>query len=360
MTGSRILVNCCIAGSLAVGIWAALPTDANETPKLTVKLPTSSQPAGSPGVVGPPRRVLKNGGAAGKHACPAGQAFSEGHCEAMCMEGKKWDGKGCSAAPIDIAWVAVAPGMAWIRGGSFLMGSESGPADEQPSHYVTQRWPFALDRTEVSVADFGACVRVGVCSAPAPMTASDPLESDLHCNWAKETQEKHPMNCVDWNAARRYCEWAGKRLPTEAEWEYAARGTSEGDFVWGAKWPPPADVGNFADESSRELQGDGAVLSGYTDHFATTSPVRASRTNTFGVIGMSGNVQEWVEDAYSPTAYVKGESFEPLLTTGTDRVVRGGSWRTGTRDGLRAATRTSQPPSWRSTALGFRCAMTLD
>ena len=348
-----------LGAAIVLGSWLSVPSDAHESAVLPVKLP-SAVSATTQTLPGPPRKILKNGGGAGKHACPAGKAYSAGRCEAICAEGQKWDGKACKPAPVDVAWVVVAPGMVWIRGGSFQMGSDNGDPDEQPSRFVTQRWAFAMDRTEVSAGDFAACVNAGVCAAPGALASADPLESDAYCNWGKAKREKHPMNCVDWTAARGYCEWAGKRLPTEAEWEYAAKGNTTGDFIWGTKWPPPGDVGNLADESAKALLGEGAVVSGYTDNYPTTSPVHASRTNSVGLIEMAGNVQEWVEDAYDPAAYSKGDAYEPLFTTGSERVTRGGSWRTGTREALRASVRTRQQPNWRSTSLGFRCAMTLD
>jgi formylglycine-generating enzyme required for sulfatase activity len=220
--------------------------------------------------------------------------------------------------------------MALIPAGTFMMGSASGEGyhDEHPRHLVRVA-AFQMDRTEVTVAAYDACVREGQCTAAARAGESG------FCNDGYTDRAKHPVNCVDYDQAAAFCRWAGKRLPTEEEWEYAARGTDGRAWPWGdepasnqlcwelgssgSKAPKTCEVGSFP-------RGD--------------SP--------FGLHDMAGNVWEWTSSGYS-TDYSKARDDAA-------KVYRGGSWSYGSPSGVRSALRGRDPPAFRSDFLGLRCA----
>ena len=123
--------------------------------------------------------------------------------------------------------------MAWLPGGQFLMGSreDRGDPDQRPRHVVNMSG-FCMERTEVTVGAYG---RYWALRGHPPELAPD---EGLNCNWRRADRVDHPMNCVDWRAAREYCEWPGhpggsRRLPTEAQWEFAAHGPEGGRYPWG-------------------------------------------------------------------------------------------------------------------------------
>lgn len=180
---------------------------------------------------------------------------------------------------------------------------------------------FRIDRTEVRVSEYRKCVESGTCSAPA---------SDEGCNWNLPDRDEHPVNCVDWRQARSYCGWVGKRLPTEIEWEKAARGSDGRRYPWG----------------NSEASCDHAVIStsGAAGCGADSTWPVASRSmgrSPFGLFDMAGNVLEWTNDAAGSSA--------------DERVARGGSWRSAARP-VRASSRDWLPAGMRDASVGFRCA----
>jgi eukaryotic-like serine/threonine-protein kinase len=209
-----------------------------------------------------------------------------------------------------------------IPAGSFMMGSDNGAKDERPTHRV-EVGSFEIDQTEVVVAAYEGCRRAGICT---PSEASD------QCNAGKPEKANHPINCVDLNQARAYCAWARKRLPTEEEWEYAARGTDGREYPWGKS--APADQLCWTPTSAnRGTCPAGAFPSG-------ASP--------FGVLDLSGNVWEWTASGYS-----KDYQSERA----TDRfVLRGGGWRTDDRLMVSVTERYGEFPENRALNIGFRCA----
>ena len=223
-----------------------------------------------------------------------------------------------------------AAGLVVIVGGRFRMGSDEGGADERPVHEVSVP-TFALDRTEVTVEAYEACVKAGACTVAG---AARPTTS---CNAGQRDRKRHPINCVDWNQASAYCASAGKRLPTEEEWEYASRGADGRTFPWGNA-PPSAQVC---------WNGEGRA------ERTTTCEVGAfpSGASPFGVLDMAGNVWEWTSSAYSE------QYGNPPID---DRhVYRGGSFYFDVPSGLRASARSAGAPSVKSYVLGFRCARSL-
>lgn len=232
-------------------------------------------------------------------------------------------------------------GMVLIPGGPFKMGCDvtvGKPcgADEVPIHTVTLS-TYAIDRTEVTAGDYRKCMDTGACDAPVNTMDSRPCNVDL------EGRDEYPVNCVDWERASRYCVWAGKRLPTEAEWEKAARGTDERWYPWGSK-PPDCTRGNIF-HKLRGCVGDTARVGGYP---AGASP--------YGVQDMLGNVLEWVRDYYNAHYYYDANDQDPSgPLSGDHRVLRGSSYGDTSQAGHHASARYHLPPSTAGSHIGFRC-----
>jgi formylglycine-generating enzyme required for sulfatase activity/serine/threonine protein kinase len=249
--------------------------------------------------------------------------------------------------------------MVKIPAGTFKMGSEDGEKDEKPAHEVVVS-AFEMDRTEVTVAAYRACVEAGKCEASdtvyAPdyyKTAADVKLFSGFCNWGKTDRATHPINCVDWKQAAAFCEWAGKRLPTEEEWEYAARGTDGRKYPWGDSAPGPTLLNACGAECRVMWAKKGfttKVMYEGTDGYEDTAPVGsfASGASPFGLQDMAGNVWEWTSSWYSAD-YSKNRA-------GTYRVYRGGGWGNDAPADVRAADRNRNAPSDRDYDLGFRCA----
>jgi formylglycine-generating enzyme required for sulfatase activity len=267
--------------------------------------------------------------------------------------------------------VTGTPGMVKIPGGSFFMGcTEKDPACQptaQPQHELTVS-PFELDVHEVSVEVYEACVAAGRC--PVPEDVSAECNFDVKTKKAKPGKEKHPMNCVKWFYANAFCNNNGKRLPTEAEWELAARGDCSKLgatcaekmplYPWGDEWPPPKGAGNFADMSAKASQSMWNIIEGYDDGFPGAAPVGSFTANAYGIHDLAGNVKEWVGDVYVTTFYATSPKTNPQSTTGSwFKSVRGGDFHLGKPEHLRADRRNGIDPAAEDIYLGFRCAKTI-
>jgi formylglycine-generating enzyme len=249
-----------------------------------------------------------------------------------------------------------------IRGGSFTMGSDTPAvararelceleprgkecsnrelfpslfADELEPHQVVLD-DYWIDRTEVTCAAYRRCTEVGVCRGPSNTAAR-----------AWTARDDYPMSLVSWDDATTYCAWRGARLPTEAEWERAARGWSARAFPWGNVFNPMVlNHGRFAFDPLDD--GDG---------FAELGPVGSfpEGATPEGVLDLAGNVEEWVADWYAPS-YPEQDTVNPKgPPTGDVRVIRGGSFQSG-RPWLRATARSFDLPTRRRGWRGFRCA----
>ena len=249
------------------------------------------------------------------------------------------DDTGC----VDGATTSGLGGTTWVTicGGTYQMGSTEGSSNETPIHTVTVP-TFEMLATEVTVTQYGQCPNPGDCSDP---------NTGGSCNWNAGGYEGHPVNCVDWQQAVDFCEWVGGRLPSESEWEYAARsGGQDIDYPWGDDEATcdyavmDDDTHSSGCDTGRTWAVCGKSPDGDTDQ---------------GLCDMSGNVWEWVQDWYHSDyetpccAPDDGSAWED--PSGSDRVVRGGGIGNGA-DFLRAAARAVYDPGDDFYVFGFRCA----
>jgi len=239
----------------------------------------------------------------------------------------------------------------YIPAGTFHMGGFDVRAapDEFPAHAVTLD-AYWMDQLEVTNAMYQLCVSAGVCTPPQN------FGTQRKANYYNNPEFKdYPVVYVTWGQAKTYCEWAGRRLPTEAEWERAARGDDMRTFPWGE------DKADYRFANFNMLVRDTSRVGSY--------PLGAS---PFGVLDMAGNVAEWTNDIYSPTFYASAlEMLNPMGPTSSSslkRVVRGGSLGDAEIN-IRVSKRSSVlgsnlnvPPGTEaylgdfSSRIGFRCA----
>jgi formylglycine-generating enzyme required for sulfatase activity len=241
------------------------------------------------------------------------------------------DGASMPVTPVDFR-VSSVDGMTqvFVPAGKFIMGTDEKNAQKnRPAHQVTLD-AFWMDQTEVTNAMYALCVEAGTCSAPWP---------DTNPFYGKSKYKDYPVVYVTWDAADTYCHWAGRRLPTEAEWEKAARGTDGRSYPWGNN-PPDMRLANF--------------------DLNIGAPIDASRytlgASPYGVLNMVGNVREWVADWFNEFYYVVAPHDNPQgPPTGTQKSLRGGSYLDGASE-IRVFNRFSHAPASPGINRGFRCA----
>lgn len=218
-------------------------------------------------------------------------------------------------------------GMAFIAGGKLRMGRDDGPKSEAPAHDVTVE-PFFIDLTEVTVKDYTACVDAKKCEV---------AETGEFCNGNKADRQNHPINCINVRSAEAYCSFVGKRLPSEQEWERAARGDDGRLYPWGSTPAPNSDL--ICWKRLAEKLGTCEVGS----HPKGASPQ--------GVQDLSGNVNEWTASKFCKYA-------EPDCET-NNRAGRGGSWDYTNPDNVTGLSRAGGGPDHARDLIGFRCAKSL-
>jgi formylglycine-generating enzyme required for sulfatase activity len=259
--------------------------------------------------------------------------FTPGAQPPACTEiGQRW------VSPIDGATLMCVPA------GEFLMGASETDAqagrDEQPQHrvYLDAFW---IDRTEVTNANFAQCVADGVCHprryTPYSSGVSSITRLDYYENLA---YADYPVLMFDAAEAQTYCQWAGRRLPSEAEWEKAARGPDERIFPWG-----------------NELDCSRASYLSCTEDTTVVDEPQVG-ASPYGVLNLAGNVWEWVADWYDPDYYANSPDKNPAgPETGEHKVRRGGGWRSLAKD-LRVTNRASgKAHHYFDGQMGFRCAI---
>lgn len=218
----------------------------------------------------------------------------------------------------------------FVPEGEFLMGKEGKADADSPIHtvYLDVYW---IDQTEVTNSMYEKCVAEGSCTLPA--TRLNPY----YGNWI---YRDHPVVYVSWFQANEYCTWAGRRLPTEAEWEKAARGIDKFKYPWGNATPSPR-LANFSESQI------GETVSAYR------YPLGAS---PYGALNMVGNVREWIADWYSDTYYQESSSINPTgPEDGKERSLRSGAYDADINEIL-VTWRYKHEPQSAGLSRGFRCA----
>jgi formylglycine-generating enzyme required for sulfatase activity len=250
----------------------------------------------------------------------------------------------------------------WAKESGLGNANASWFEDESPRHTV-YLGAFYMDKYEVTNAQYRAFVQATGHKEPEGFGLVKAEGGNYTVvsgfkPWSDESYngDNQPVVCVTWSDARAYAEWAGKRLPTEAEWEKAAREGLVGKrFSWGDDWPPPPEAGNFADAAFKAAFPDATYfIPGYDDGYAYTAPAGSFAPNGYGLHDMAGNVWEWCADWYDSGYYAKSPRENPEgPNSGTSRVLRGGSWYGYL---LRCANRSYLNPTYAYNYIGFRCA----
>lgn len=288
-----------------------------------------------------------------------------------------------SEAP-DLTGLAPSLQLGWsielrlITPGRFWMGAENGPRNEQPRHEVLLTRPFYLGTTEITHAQFAEFIKETGYVTTADEGRGAKVWRDGQ--WVMDSQANHtnvfpgpnrPVVAVSHDDAVAYCSWltikarAGQsipasaeiRLPTEAEWEYAARSGMNTDWSGAARVQDLCLYGNVPDQAAHRAGLGREVIDCDDNVGLETSEVAKYRPNVFGLYDMSGNVWEWTADWMGP--YSRDAATNPRgPKQGTERVMRGGSW-SGNLHGLRVTHRDGYPPDLRGGAIGFRIALAL-
>jgi len=227
-----------------------------------------------------------------------------------------------------------------------------------------------MDRTEVTAAAYASCVARGACQGSwdqngwPDITAADRASFDPMCNAHEPTRRgSHPANCVSWAQAQDYCAATGARLPTEAEWELAARGTDGRRYPWGDAEPTSSRLNACGAEClawARKHRVELTAMYRDDDGWPTTAPVGSfpAGASPYGLLDMTGNVWEWVSDRHG--SYRAEESHDPRgAETGDDRVIRGGAWNGAESAWVRPTYRFHAGPAMKSHGIGFRCAKSI-
>ncbi|NJN80734.1 MAG: formylglycine-generating enzyme family protein [Anaerolineales bacterium] len=213
------------------------------------------------------------------------------------------------------------------------MGNDaSNKLDEKPEMqlYLDAFW---IDQTEVTNAMYARCVDANQCDTPASAS------SYTRSNYFRNSEfRNYPVIYVSWDNALAYCLWAGRKLPTEAEWEKAARGTASHNYPWGDAFPK-------------------VTLLNYDQGVGDTTEVSKypNGKSIYGAFDMAGNVWEWVSSLHQPYPYIPEDGREDLHSS-ESRVMRGGSWLVGSNE-VRVTNRGKGSPTFTNFSVGFRCSL---
>lgn len=257
------------------------------------------------------------------------------------------------ASPVVSIQVMIDPqdGMAMVHipAGEFKMGSsrvdDPQTLDEEVPQHIVYLDDYWIDRIEVTNAQYALCVSEGACTGPANN------RSATRGSYYDDNQyADYPVVYVSWSQAAAYCAWAGRRLPTEAEWEKAARGTDGRIYPWGNTFD--GTLANYCDINCQTAWKDDRFDDGYTD----TAPVGEypGGTSVYGVMDMAGNAYEWVADWFAP--YSRGSQTNPTgPDSGQEKIIRGGAWGDDPAH-VRTSIRSRLNGDSYLDFIGFRCA----
>jgi formylglycine-generating enzyme required for sulfatase activity len=263
--------------------------------------------------------------------------------------------------------------MLYVPSGEFEMGNQDGYTNEKPPHMVGLD-DFWIDQTEVTNAMFQKFVEATSYKTDAQKIGQSYVYQEgkniitvnkwklvnganwLHPEGSDSTiigLDSYPVVQISWNDANAYCKWANARLPTEAEWEMAARGTDGRIYPWG-NLPPKGTLANLADKNLDAVWAKKAINDGF--EFASPVGIYPDGVSPFGALDMAGNAAEWVADLYQYDYYWRSPYSNPTgPASGVMRVMRGGQW-SFTADGLRSTARVPHSPTYSIDYSGFRCA----
>ncbi len=235
--------------------------------------------------------------------------------------------------------------MVLIPAGPFSMGSNDGLPNERPERQVTLD-AFYIDRQEITIARYAQFLEATQRKAPSTWDED-----------AVAAAGDRPVVGVNWFDAEAYCKWTGARLPTEAEWEKAAKGTAARRFPWG-DMQPFVDIANY----NRGIWVSETItlspVTGGVEGMSVRHGLKEGGRSPYGLFHMAGNAAEWVADRYDREYYAKAPATNPPgPSDGEKRVVRGGSWA-DLPTALRVSARVSAEPEFRDRTVGFRCAST--
>jgi sulfatase modifying factor 1 len=249
-----------------------------------------------------------------------------------------------------VGTIACEAGICEVPAGAFVQGDANPDAPEQCPPRVVTLSAFAIDETEVTIGAYRACEAAGGCTERP------------HCVSAAEESDDLPVTCVTWQQAADFCAWAGGRLPTEAEWEKAARGEDGALWPWG-DYAPTCNLANFRYVIGY-CHGEVVPVGGYVE--PTGSPITDTRSG-FGLLDVAGNAWEWTADSFDAGYYAVAPDTDPpgpeSCSTAVDgergtcryRSIRGGAFN-ATQDSLRGSSRSFADPAIRDTNIGLRCA----
>ncbi len=247
-----------------------------------------------------------------------------------------------STPGIGSTWTRPADGMVmmFVPAGFFRMGSQDNDFDEHPIHTVNLD-AYWMDRTEVTNKMYAICEEAGICTHPQGVNSATRKNY-----YADKQYADFPVVNVDWNQVNTYCQWAEARLPTEAEWEKAARGMDGRVYPWGDTLPT-CSLANFDPHTSNQCIGNTSKVGSYE-----------SGKSPYGIYDLAGNVWEWVADWFEPDYYSISPTNNPMgPSSGGYRALRGGSWYSGDLSGnVRSSLRGGSVPVNSNFDLGFRCS----
>jgi len=257
--------------------------------------------------------------------------------------------------------------MALVSGGTTFVGARDLSDDAKPPHSVKVA-TFCIDKHEVTAGAYAACFEKGECERPLDHVSWPDITPALKkrfspfCNAMRGDRATHPINCVPWSMADTFCKRRGARLPSEAEWEFAARGSRQRTYPWGDEPPDNTRLNACGAECAKWGASNGQTMPKMyeqDDGFPSTAPVGSfpAGATAEGVLDLAGNVWEWTADWHAPYPTSGETQVDPHgPEKGTERVVRGGDFFGANKDWAKPAWRWETTPDTYNHAIGFRCA----